>query len=268
MQPVVPTLERIRLYPLKSFDGVDVEDARVLASGALAWDRRYALYDGQGAVINGKRYPQLHGVRSAWTLEDNRLEFVLRADTTSLVGRLPQDAPRLEAWLGEYLGQFVELRENAAGGFPDDVEAHGPTMVASASVMRVADWLGEEPEITRRRFRANLEVAGVPAFWEDGLLGAEGGPPGRLRIGAVELLGLKPCTRCPVPTRNPDTGEADSGLPRRFSAQRQAELPLWAPRERFTHYYRFTLNTGVAPGFMAGRLRCGDEVSLLSGRFA
>ena len=162
----------------------------------------------------------------------------------------------------------MELRENVSGGFPDDNEAYGPTVVASASVLRVADWLGEEPETTRRRFRANLEVAGVPAFWEDGLLGAAGEPPGRLRIGSVELLGLKPCTRCPVPTRNPDTGEADSGLPRRFSAQREAELPAWAPRERFTHHYRFTLNTGVAPGFMAGRLRCGDEVSVLSGRFA
>lgn len=161
----------------------------------------------------------------------------------------------------------MELRENAAGEFPDDVEAHGPTVVATASLLRVAEWLAEDPEITRRRFRANLEIGGVPAFWEDGLLGPEHEPPGRLRIGAVELLGLKPCTRCPLPTRHPDTGEADSGLPRRFSARREAELPEWAPRGRFTHYYRFTLNTGLAPGSEAGRQRCGDAVSVLSGRF-
>lgn len=58
MHSAVPALERIRIYPMKSLNGVDVEHAPVLASGALAWDRRYALHDEQGAVINGKRCPR------------------------------------------------------------------------------------------------------------------------------------------------------------------------------------------------------------------
>ena len=33
-----PTLDRITLYPVKSLDGVDVEEARVLPSGTLEFD--------------------------------------------------------------------------------------------------------------------------------------------------------------------------------------------------------------------------------------
>lgn len=89
MQSAVPTLERIRIYPVKSLDGVDVEHAPVLASGALAWDLRYALHDEQGAVINGKRCPQVHAVRIVWTPDADTLGFVARAGSERLSGRLP-----------------------------------------------------------------------------------------------------------------------------------------------------------------------------------
>jgi uncharacterized protein YcbX len=38
-----PTLDRITLYPVKSLDGVDVEEACVLPSGGLEFDRRWRL---------------------------------------------------------------------------------------------------------------------------------------------------------------------------------------------------------------------------------
>lgn len=259
--PGGPALELIRIYPLKSFDGVNVEAVDVLPSGALAWDRRYALFDANGIVLSGKREPRVHGVRIAWKFETPEvLAFMASAvDAGACRGRLPQDAGRLADWFGKYFGQKLALRENVRTGFPDDVEAPGPTVVASASILRVAQWFGESAELTRRRFRANLEVRGVPAFWEDGLLADPGGEAGRLLIGGgVELRGMKACARCPVPTRNPDTGVADAGLPRRFSVQRAAELPPWAPRSRFVNFYRFTLNTDVAPDFGGGRLHVGD----------
>lgn len=267
MPPHTPRLERIRLYPLKSFDGLEVSTAEVLAQGSLEWDRRYGLFDGEGGVINGKRCPEVHAVRLHWAFDGAGLGFAARRGSEVLNGRLPEDGERLQAWFAQVLGRAVELREDAAGGYPDDIEAHGPTLVATASLERVAAWFGEALEKTRRRFRANLEIGGVPAFWEDGLLGGAGESPGRARVGEVELLGLKPCVRCPVPTRDPDTGEADSGLPRLLSARREAELPAWAPRERFAPFYRLALNTGVAPNFEGGTLRVGDAVTVIRGRF-
>lgn len=252
------TLGRVRLYALNSFDGFDVSNAQVLASGALAWDRRFALVDAQGVLVNGKRNPGVHAVRISWVFEQGRLGFAAEAVGSRIRGPLPEDARRLQGWLGERLARAVDLREEPAGGFPDDTEAHGPTVVASASIERVAAWFNEPLETTRRRFRCNLEVGGVPAFWEDGLLGAAGKAPCRLRIGAVELLAMKPSRRCPVPTRDPDTGEADSALPHLFSARREAELPAWAPRDRFEGFYR----TRLAPGVEPARLACEDGVTV------
>ncbi|NDC55027.1 MAG: molybdenum cofactor biosysynthesis protein, partial [Planctomycetia bacterium] len=51
----MPTLDRITLYPVKSLDGIDVETARVLPSGALEHDRRWRLVDLDGRVVNAKR---------------------------------------------------------------------------------------------------------------------------------------------------------------------------------------------------------------------
>ena len=48
-------ISRILIYPIKSLDGVEVPEVATLASGALAGDRRLALVDANGRVMNGKR---------------------------------------------------------------------------------------------------------------------------------------------------------------------------------------------------------------------
>ena len=41
-------LERIRVYPIKSLDGIDLEAARVLGGGTLERDREFVLRDADG----------------------------------------------------------------------------------------------------------------------------------------------------------------------------------------------------------------------------
>ena len=74
------------------------------------------------------------------------------------------------------------------------------------------------------------------------------GLPRRTISGAATLAGINPCQRCPVPPRDPDTGEILAGFQKRFSDRRRETLPAWAEASRFDHFYRFTVNT-VAPGF-------------------
>jgi len=52
------------------------------------------------------------------------------------------------------------------------------------------------------RFRPNLVITGLGPFAEDGIR--------RLRIGAVEFLLVKPCTRCVVPSIDQASGEHSS----------------------------------------------------------
>ncbi len=49
------TLADIRVYPIKALDPVSVTRVRLLPSGALEGDRRWALFDEQGGFVNGKR---------------------------------------------------------------------------------------------------------------------------------------------------------------------------------------------------------------------
>ena len=44
----MPTLDRITIYPVKSLDGIDLEEAVLLPSGGLEHDRRWQLVDTNG----------------------------------------------------------------------------------------------------------------------------------------------------------------------------------------------------------------------------
>ncbi len=49
----MPRLARIVIYPVKSLDGVALEQARQLPSGALEHDRQWAIFD---ALLWGKSF--------------------------------------------------------------------------------------------------------------------------------------------------------------------------------------------------------------------
>jgi hypothetical protein len=127
----------------------------------------------------------------------------------------------------------------------------------------VCDWF---PGITlnesRERFRATLEIDGVPAFWEDQLFGPDENYVVRFKIGEVALEGSNPCARCPVPPRNPRTGEEILGFSKRFSDMRRSTIPSWAPEARFDHYYRLSTNTRVPSTEKGKLLRLGDPLTL------
>jgi uncharacterized protein YcbX len=138
------------------------------------------------------------------------------------------------------------LARNAAQGFPDDQDASGPTIISTATLEAICTWFpGLDLAETRRRFRANLEIAGVPAFWEDRLYG----PPGQprfFRVGAVRFEGVNPCARCAAPSLNSLTGElALANFAQSFAERRSKSLPEWAERVRFDHYYRAAVNTRI-----------------------
>src|SRR5688572_3286129 len=134
----MPTLARILVYPIKSLDPIRVEHARVLASGALEFDRQWAIVDASGKFINGKRTPLVHRLRTSFDERIERVTFQFEGRTASF--HLSNELEALESWLSEVFGQSVRLLENAYGGFPDDTEAPGPTVISTATLETVASW--------------------------------------------------------------------------------------------------------------------------------
>ena len=62
------TLTRISIFPVKSLDGMDIDQAYVLPCGAIDGDRRWRLVDMDGRVVNAKRTPRFHAIRSELSL--------------------------------------------------------------------------------------------------------------------------------------------------------------------------------------------------------
>jgi uncharacterized protein YcbX len=298
----MPTLDRITVYPVKSLDGVDVTEARVLPSGALEHDRRWQLTDIDGRVLNAKRSPLFHAIRAEFDL-DARL-VTLSIDPLAIQARAIPGVERLASlaidtfplvpgpdgpcdWLAEALSAGVRLEpgsagaaspqasasvllfERADGGFPDDREAPGPTLVSTGSLEEVARWFGFDLAEARRRFRANLEIGGCDAFWEDSLASPARGnlpslldlppdlpadpyadlpplEPREFTIGEARFRATNVCRRCVVPTRDSRTGAVTEAFREAFEARRSQGMRADVDPGAWGTTYRLGVNTRAA----------------------
>ena len=254
-------LAKIVLYPVKALDGIEVETARLIESGALEHDREFVMLDSEGQPVNGKRNAKVHLLRAAFDWAFSRVTLSAGGEGATTFALRGEEAA-LEAWLARFFG-FPVRWACVEGGSPDDKKAHGPTVVSLASLKEVASWFeGLDAEQAVRRFRPNLVVDGCPPFWEDRLVGpAETAV--RFAVGEARLLGVNPCRRCVVPARDPLTGEAVAAFRQVFSERRRASLPPWADASRFDSAYRLAVNTAVERTQAGRLLRAGDPVRIL-----
>lgn len=263
MSNLFPFLAGIYIYPIKSLDALSVTQAKILASGALESDREFALFDGQGNFVNGKRYAKIHQIRSSFDLSSRSLSLAIQGAEQKDIFHIDKDRIKLESWLSNYFGFAVKIQQNLTMGFPDDTDSPGPTIISTATLELVTSWFpGLTVEDIRLRFRANLEIGGVPPFWEDQLFGKEGELV-TFQIGAVKFEGVNPCQRCIVPTRDAITGETYPNFQKIFIEKRKETLPDGIVRSRFNHFYRLSVNTRVVESQEGKVLHLGDEVKLL-----
>lgn len=254
-------LGRIQIFPIKSLDGVRVEEVRVTPGGILEHDRICAIFDQDGRVVNGKRTPRVHQLRCEFDAEIKEVHL-WQNDQPSRTQFSLDEPDRIGRWLSDFFGFSATLQREPQKGFPDDRTAFGPTITSEASLQMVQAWY---PELTlesvRHRFRTNLELVGGEPFCEDRLYGL----PDELKpfqIGSVQFLGHNPCQRCVVPTRDPEKGEAVPDFQKKFMLLRKESLPAWANAQRFNHFYRFAVNTSIPATEAGKKLRIGDVLSL------
>jgi uncharacterized protein len=257
----MPKLAHLLIYPIKSLDGISVNQAKILPGGALEHDREFCIVDRAGKIVNGKRTAAIHQIRSRFDLQTRIVTLSIQHDRP-VSFHLDHGRKGIEGWLGEYFGFPVALKQDLNTGFPDDPVSPGPTIISTATLERAADWFSDVTvDGMRSRLRTNLELEDVPAFWEEQLYSEDETPVG-FRLGAVELQGINPCQRCIVPTRDAVSGEAYPQFQKTFTLQRKVELPAWAAENRFNHYYRMAVNTRIASTEVGKILSVGDVLEL------
>ncbi|MDJ0600145.1 MAG: MOSC N-terminal beta barrel domain-containing protein [Crocosphaera sp.] len=258
-----PFLEKIIIYPIKSLDGVSISQATLLKSGALKYDRQWAIFDNSQKLINGKSNNKIYHLRATYNDTLTQVTLSNKENHLRQTFNLQGEIKEVELFLSEYFGCFVNLKENSITGFPDQTKASGPTIISQATLETIAQWF---PHLTveeiRRRFRANLEINRVPAFWEDQLFGNKNQGVD-FHIGEVNFQGIKPCQRCIVPTKDSYTGEITKNFKEQFIIKRKETLPSWVNSSQFNHFYRVSVYTKVTNLQQETPLTVGDEVKII-----
>jgi len=252
-------LAGLRVYPVKGLDGIDRDAATILDGGTLQYDREFALFDADGEVINGKRTPRVHDLDTDFDPKTRRLR-VKTPDGDREAFDLDDDSERAAAWFGDFFGADLTLARDDSLGYVDR-RGMGPSVVSTATLEELASWYeAMTVEGARRRLRANVEIGGVPAFWEDRFVGADAPS---FRVGGVRFDGVTPCGRCVVPARDPDTGEATPEFQQQFVQRRKETFPDWADVDAFDHFYSLMILTDVIESDRGQTLSVGDGVEVV-----
>ena len=258
-----PVISRITIYPVKSLDGIALQKAQVVKGGCLHHDREYAIIDANGNFIIGKTNPLVHTLRSAVDFEKEQISFRHEASTTWQQFHLQNEKAAINTYLSDFFGKPVSLNQNTEGRFLDIPDRSGITVLSAASIENVAHWFNDmDLEETRRRFRASIEISGVPAFWED-LLFSPAGTGIAFTLGNVHVSGISPRARCVVPTRHPVTGEVIHAFPKTFAKQRLEHLPGWSTLEDYGHGYYLSVDCHLASSEIGKWIEVGDEVRII-----
>lgn len=255
-----PTLSRIRIYPIKSLDPVDLTNAEI-GVYSLRHDREFAMLASDGRYVNGKRTGRVNQLRAEYDLFANRVSL---SDRESINEASTFELSTNDASLKSYLSDFFELDIDVVH------QEHGEMMdmpqIASVSIVSKAtleSLNADMPEYSldelRLRFRANLEIDGVSPYWEDRLFAAPGESVG-FTLGDVQMIGISPRARCNVPPRNPFTGETDRTFAKRVMASRSKNLPTDSTLEQHGNFYHLAVNTYIFKSESRKSVRIGDQI--------
>jgi uncharacterized protein YcbX len=211
-------------YPVKSLGGQSLDRAMVEPRG-LAGDRRWMVITPDGRFVTRREVPVMAHITADPVGDGLRLRHrdgailpvvvptaapdrAVRVWSDTVAGADAGDAAA--AWLSDHLGRAVRLvhmpdsvvravdPRYARGGDQVGFADGFPLLVTTTASLDALNRELAQP-LTMARFRPNLVISGAPAaFAEADWL--------TLRIGAISLRVVKPCTRCVITTQDPDSG--------------------------------------------------------------
>jgi uncharacterized protein YcbX len=220
------TLSAITLYPVKSLAGISVNSWPVTKTG-LQYDRKWMLIDNAGQFLSQRKLPQMaliktaltdrHLILSASGMEDLSLPLT-PTDGDIISSTIWGDqcearsvSSQADQWLSSFLNQDCRLVYQ-----PDEIIRHvDPDYGRHTDCVAFSDGfpfliisenslasLNREMQLNlpMTRFRPNLVISGCSAYAEDSWR--------EISIGAIDFRLPKPCSRCAIPTIDPETAQA------------------------------------------------------------
>jgi len=218
-------LNEIYIYPVKSLKGISVSSWPVVVTG-LKYDRKWMLVDSNRQFLSQRRLPKMALITTALTEDALILSAPGMCELSLPLEPAPSEiinstlwhdqvetiavSAEADAWFRQFLD--IECRlvfqpdtlirpVNPNFAKPEDQTALSdgfPFLLISENSL-VALNQAMHLDLAMPRFRPNLVVSGCESYAEDFWR--------NITIGDIDFRLPKPCSRCSVPTINPETGE-------------------------------------------------------------
>lgn len=218
-------LRDIYVYPVKSLAGVRVSSCSIVATG-FKYDRKWMLIDTDRQFLSQRRLPKMALIKTVLT-DSELILFAPGMDNLSLslepkTGEIINStiwhdqvdtlavSDEADRWFSRFLQ--IECRlvyqpdtairpVNPAFAKPEDQAALSDgfpfLLVSENSLLALNDAM--QLDLPMLRFRPNLVVSGCESYAEDTWRD--------ITIGNIGFRLPKPCSRCSVPTIDPETGK-------------------------------------------------------------
>jgi len=238
------SLSELAIYPIKSTAQIQLNKT-IMGPFGLHMDRRWMLVDENGVMLTQRKHAKMCLIQSV--LSDSGLSvsagemptlFIPAADSSSpVLVTVWQDTcnaydcgKEAAAWFSEFLNTSARLVY-----FPDnehrqvdltyankgDITAFSDgfpyLLISQASLDDLNSRLGSSVEM--KRFRPNLVVSGTEAFAEDKWK--------KIRIGEITFNIVKPCSRCVIPSIDPETANKTAEPVKTLASYRMRENKIF-----------------------------------------
>jgi uncharacterized protein len=250
-------IEYLYRYPVKGLTAEALEAAEVQASGAIPWDRAFALAQGDNdfdpAAPSWRQKSnfmcQMKNARIAGLFsffEPRNGMLAIRApDGSAVVENALTEAGRgrIAAFLTEFLDEEARGTprfHHVSGHSFSDQRAKVISLINMGSLRDYETKIGQRRH--RRRFRANVWFSGAPAWSE------REWPGQQIQMGGAVLRVMKGIVRCPATEVNPETAVRDAD-------------PVGELKRLYGHAELGVLAEVVE----GGRFAVGDAIEMLGG---
>ncbi len=254
-------VSKLFIYPVKSLDPVELTEAEI-GIHSLKHDRSFAMMGDDGRYINGKRTGRVNQLKASYDLEQGLIHLTPRDKEQVETFELSTDNKDLNDYLEDFFDLKLHLIQSAKGELLDVPYRSSVTTISEATYQSLLqDFPHHNIEDLRLRFRANIEIKGVDAYWEEQLIKAPGTGI-QYTIGDINMIGMTPRARCNVPPRNPMTGETDKTFIKVMMQSRENNLSADSALPNFGNTYHLSVDTYVPPTEAGKIIKVGDQVAI------
>jgi len=232
----------IYIYPIKSLGGISLQSSIVEERG-LKYDRRWMLVDENNKFLTQRTHPQMALLQVE--ISDDRLIIKQKQNRISPL-KIPLN-PNLnrevtvEVWkdtvpallyyddVNNWFSEAIRFKCKLVY-MPDSTKRKVDEQYAANKIVSFADgyplmMIGEESlndlnsklthPVPMNRFRPSIVFSGGEPFEEDNWKS--------FKVGVLQFRVVKPCSRCVIPTVDPETGEKGKEPLKTLSTYREKE---------------------------------------------